>query len=158
MSVVADIVTSWRHPRGVVARHLANRASEPFAFSLLVAFLVLAYIAQWPNMSRAAFQQPDVPMAQRMLAAGLALLASIPVWYALAALSHLVARKFGGKGGYLGARLALFSALLSAAPLMLLQGLVGGFAGPGLLANGVGILVLVSFLYLWLNMLIEAES
>lgn len=158
MAVVSDIVKSWRDPRAVVTQHLQNRATEPFAFSLLVAFLVLAFVAQWPNMSRGAFMQPDVPLSQRMLAAALALLASIPFWYGLAAISRFVARQFGGTGGYLGARLALFAALLSVAPLMLVQGVISGFAGPGLLTNGAGVLVLVSFLYLWLNMLIAAES
>ncbi len=139
-------------------RHLLHRKTEPFAFSLLVAFLVLAFVAQWPNMSRAAFLHPDVPLAQRMLAAGLALLASVPFWYGLAAVSRGVARQFGGTGSYLGARLALFGALLSVAPLMLLHGILNGLAGPGMIANAGGILVLCAFVYLWLNMLIAAES
>lgn len=158
MAVVSDIVKSWRSPRAVIAQHLQNRATEPFAFSLLVAFLVLAFVAQWPNMSRAAYLQPDAPLTQRMLAAALALLASIPFWYALAGLSRLVARQFGGKGGYLGARLALFTALVSVAPLMLIQGTISGFAGPGPITTGTGVIVLCGFVYLWLNMLIAAES
>ncbi len=158
MAVVSDIVKSWRSPRVVIVQHLQNRATEPFAFSLLVAFLVLAFVAQWPTMSREAYLQPDAPLTQRMLAAGLALLASIPVWYGLAALGHVVAQAFGGRGGYLGARLALFTALLSAAPLMLLQGIIRGFEGPGVVANAAGVIVLAGFLYLWINMLIAAET
>lgn len=158
MAVVSDIVKSWRSPRAVIAQHLRNRATEPFAFSLLVAFLILAFVALWPNMSREAFLQPDAPLMQRMLATGLALLASIPFWYALAALSRIVARLFGGKGGYLGARLALFTALLSVAPLMLIQGVISGFAGPGQFTTGAGVIVLCGFIYLWINMLIAAES
>jgi hypothetical protein len=158
MAVVSDIVNSWRSPRAVIAQHLERRATEPFAFSLLVAFLVLAFIAQWPSMSRGAYLQPDAPLTQRMLAAGLALLASIPFWYVLAAVSRVIAGRFGGKGGYLGARLALFTALLSVAPLMLVQGMISGFMGPGPIANGAGVIVLCGFVYLWLNMLIAAES
>lgn len=158
MAVVSDIVKSWRNPRTVVAQHLQHRATEPFAFSLLVAFLVLAFVAQWPAMSRAAYLQPTVPLTQRMLAAGLALLASIPIWYALAAISRLVARQFGGKGSYIGARLALFMALLSAAPLMLAQGMIAAFSGPGTLATGAGIVVLLGFLYLWVSMLMAVET
>lgn len=158
MAVVSDIVQSWRSPRSVIARHLQRRPTEGFAFSLLVAFLLLAFVAQWPAMSRAAYLAPEAGLTQRMVAAGLALLASIPLWYGLAGLSHLVAHRFGGKGSYLGARLALFWALLSVAPLMLLQGMLSGFAGPGLLATAAGFVVLGGFLYLWLNMLIAAES
>lgn len=158
MAVVSDIVQSWRSPRSVIARHLQRRPTEGFAFSLLVAFLLLAFVAQWPAMSRAAYLAPEAGLTQRMVAAGLALLASIPLWYGLAGLSHLVAHRLGGKGSYLGARLALFWALLSVAPLMLLQGMLSGFAGPGLLATAAGFVVLGGFLYLWLNMLIAAES
>jgi hypothetical protein len=158
MAVVSDIVKSWRSPRSVIQAHLQNRKSEAFAFSLLVAFLLLAFVAQWPAMSRGAYLQPEAPLIQRMLAAGLALLASIPVWYGLAAISHLISRRFGGNGGYLGARLALFTALLSAAPLMLLHGVISGFAGQGPLTSAAGVVVLGAFLYLWLNMLIAAES
>ncbi len=158
MAVVSDIMQSWRSPRLVIARHLQNQPTEGFGFSVLVAFLLLAFVAQWPAMARAAYLHPEAGLTQRMVAAGLALLGSIPLWYGLAGLSHLVAQRLGGKGGYLGARLALFWALLSVAPLMLLQGILSGFTGPGALATVAGIFILGSFLYLWLNMLIAAES
>ena len=158
MAVVSEIVASWRTPRRVIAQHLAHRATEPFAFSLLVAFLVLAFVSQWPGMSRGAYLQPEVPLTQRMLAAGLALLASIPFWYALAGISRLVAQRLGGKGSYIGARLSLFMALLAVGPFMLVQGIISGFAGAGLVANGAGVLVLCGFLYVWVNMLIASET
>jgi hypothetical protein len=53
--------------------------------------------------------------------------------------------------------LALFWALLCTTPVMLLQGLVAGFIGAGTGATVVGVLVFAAFLYLWINMLIEAE-
>lgn len=158
MTVTSDILQSWRAPRKVMVRHLQRHPTEGFALSLLVTFLLLAFVAQWPAMSRAAFLEPEAPLTQRMTAAGLALLASIPVWYALAGLSHLVAQQFGGKGGYLQARVALFWALLSVAPVMLLQGMIRGFLGPGAVTTGAGVLVLCGFLYLWLNMLFAAET
>lgn len=158
MAVTSDIVQSWRSPRAVIQRHFKRHPTEGFALSVLVAFLLLAFVAQWPAMSRAAFLEPGAPLMQRMTAAGLALLASIPLWYGLAALSHLVARQFGGRGGYLQARVALFWALLSTGPFMLAQGLIRGFAGPGTLSTVAGLLVLCGFLYLWLNMLISAET
>lgn len=158
MAVVSDIVQSWLSPRLVMARHLQRHPTEGFAFSVLVAFLLLAFVAQWPVLTRAAYLQPEAGLTQRMVAAGLALLASIPLWYGLAGLSHLVAQRLGGMGGYLGARLALFWALLSVAPLMLLHGILSGFAGSGALATGAGIIILGGFSYLWLNMLIAAES
>ena len=40
---------------------------------------------------------------------------------------------------------------------MLLNGLVAGFLGQGTPALTVGLLVLASFLYIWVNMLIGVE-
>lgn len=158
MAVSSDIVQSWRAPRKMILQHLQLRQTEGFAFGVLVAFLLLAFVAQWPAMSRAAYLAPEAPLSQRMIAAGLALMASIPLWYGLAGLSHLVAQRFSGKGSYLGARIALFWALLSSAPFMLVQGMITGFAGSGAVGTVAGVVVLCGFLYLWINMLIAAET
>lgn len=157
MSVTRDIVQSWHSPKVVIRRHLARPVSEPFAFSLLVAFLTLAFIALWPGMSRIAYLDPARPLVQQMVAAGLALLATIPLWYALAAFSHVMARMLGGKGSYHGARLALFMALLAATPLVLLQGMTIGFLGQGAQATLVGAVAGTGFVAIWLVMLLEAE-
>lgn len=158
MAVTSDIVESWRRPRRVIRRLVRARPGEPFAFSLLVAFLVLAFVAQWPVAARATVLQPEVPLAQRLLAAGMALLASIPFWYALAAMSRLAARLLGGRGSYGSARLALFMALLAVSPLMLFQGLASGFLGSGPSVAATGVAVFAGFAYLWGAMLVEAET
>jgi len=157
MSITTDIVESWRRPRVVVRRHLARGQSEPFAFSLLVAFLVLAFVAQWPGASRAAFEGGNTPVAPRLLAIALALLATIPLWYGLAAASRLVARVFGGRGSWYGARIALFWSLVAITPLMLLQGMVSGLIGPGPGLTAVGILAAAGFVIFWALALIEVE-
>ena len=157
MSVTTDIVQAWRQPQVVMRRHLQRPKSEPFAFSLLVAFMVLAFVARWPFLSRQTVLQPDVPMVQRLVGAGLAMLALIPAWYLLAAVSHWIAKAMGGKGSYYSARLALFAALLAVTPGMLLQGLVAGMIGPGLQANLVAALVGLGFVWIWMSMLREAE-
>lgn len=157
MSVTDDIVQSWRRPRVVIRRQMARGVSEAWAFSLLVAFLVLVFVAQAPGLARASVLQPEVPLLQRLVAMGLALIATIPAWYLLAAVSHLVARAFGGKGGYYGARLALFWALLAVIPGMLLQGMVAGFIGPGPQLHLLAAVVAVAFIWIWVSMLIEVE-
>ncbi|MBN2630867.1 MAG: YIP1 family protein [Rhodobacteraceae bacterium] len=158
MSVTQDMLESWRRPRVVVQRHLSRGQSEPFAFSLLVVFLILAFVAQWPRASRVAFEVEGTPVAPQMLAIALALLATIPLWYALAALSRLVGRAFGGNGSWYRARIALFWSLVAVTPMMLLQGLVAGMVGPGPGLTAVGLLAGVSFLYFWINALIVAEG
>ncbi len=158
MAVTTDILASWRSPRAAVRRHLARGQSESFAFTLLLVFLLLAFVGQWPQASRDAFLADEPSVAPRLLARALAVLATIPLWYGLAALSRLVASALGGHGNWYGARLALFWALATVSPLMLLQGLVAGMIGPGPALLLVSAVVGVSFLWLWLTMLHEMEA
>lgn len=157
MSAVPDIVESWRAPARVVRRHLSRPRSEPFLFTFLVTFLVIAFVAQWPGAARQAHLQPDQPMVQSLVAMGLALLATVPFWYGLAALSRLVARALGGRGDWYGARLALFWALAVISPAMLLQGLTAGMLGQGAQANVLGAVVGLAFLVIWAQNLRETE-
>lgn len=157
MTVTTDMVATWRRPREILRRHLARGRSEPFAFTLLLVFLVLAFIGQWPSAAREAFQAGEPSAAPRILARALAVLATIPLWYALAALGRLVARALGGQGTWYGARIALFWALATVGPLMLLQGLVAGMIGPGSALSAVTLVVGAAFLWLWATLLHEAE-
>ena len=157
MAVTTDIVRSWRSPRAVMQSHLARGRSEPWAFSLLVSFMIVAFVAQWPGASRNAFYNADMPISAQMLAMGLGILAFIPIWYLLAALSHWISSAFGGQGDHYGARLALFWALVTVSPLMLLLGLVKGMIGPGPGLTAVTILTGLAFLVFWILNMIEAE-
>ncbi len=158
MAVTTDILASWRHPRASIRRHLARGRSEPFAFTLLLVFLILAFVGQWPQASREAFLAQEASVAPRLLPRALAVLATIPLWYGLAALSRLIARALGGHGSWYGARLALFWALATVSPLMLLQGLVAGMIGPGPALVAVSTGVGFAFLWLWFTMLHEVEA
>lgn len=157
MAVTTDILASWRSPRQAVRRHLARGVSEPFVFSLLLVFLILAFVGQWPQAAREAFQADEPSVAPRLLARAMAVLATIPFWYALAAASRLVARAMGGRGSWYSARLALFWALATVSPLMLLQGLTAGMIGAGPSLWLVSAVVGLGFLWLWLTMLHEVE-
>lgn len=157
MAVTDDIVATYRGPRTVMRRLLRGERHEARALTYLIAALVVIYIAQWPGLSRAAHFTPGVPLVQRMVAAFLAVLALIPAFYLLAALGHIAARAFGGRGDFFRARIALFWALLAVTPLMLLQGMVAGFIGPGLQATLVGVIVFAVFLWFWVSGLRVAE-
>ena len=158
MAVTLDIVESWRHPRVVLRRLLGQRRSEPFAFSLLVTGLILLYVSLTPFLAREAYLHPEQPLTQRLLASALAMGATLPVWYGLAALGHAVARVLGGAGGYYGGRIALFWALVAAAPALLVAGLVRGRMGLGPASNATGLLAAGVFLVFWVVMLHEAEQ
>lgn len=157
MAVTDDIVATYRGPGAVMRRLLTGERHEARALTYLVAALVVIYVAQWPGLSRAAHFEPDVPLVQRMVASFLAVLAMIPAFYLLAALGHLAARLLGGQGDFFGARIALFWALLAVTPLMLLQGMVAGFIGPGVQATLVGVIVFAVFLWFWVSGLRVAE-
>ena len=137
----------------------------------------LIFVAQWPRLSRDAYQAQLLEVARGFVPVG----GDVPVdpppdlqallggalmgwiflaplgFYGLAALSHLLVRPLGGQGTWFGARLALFWSILAAAPGFLFVGLVGGFLGPGpvLVACGTGLLL--AFLAIWGMSLWEAE-
>lgn len=158
MSASTELVATWAAPRAALRRHLARGVSEPFAFSLLLIFLILAFVGQWPAAAREAHAAAEASVAPRIFARALAVLATIPLWYGLAALGHILAQIPGGQGTWYGARIALFWALASVSPLMLLQGLVAGMIGPGPALWTVSLAAGCAFLWLWLVMLHEAEK
>jgi len=158
MAVTSDIVESWRRPRTVLRRHLERGVSEPFAFSLLFVFLLIAFIAQYPVAARETAMNPDKPLSAQLLAVGLGLLATIPVFYLLAAASRLVGRLSGGRGSWYGARLALFWALVTVTPLVLLVGLVAGMIGPGPQLTATGLVAFAGFLFQWIMGLSVVEQ
>jgi hypothetical protein len=157
MSVTLDIVESWRHPRLVVRRLLEQGRSEPFAFSLLVNGLILLFVSRTPFLRREALALPETPLAQHLLASALATAATVPFWYLLAALGHLVARALGGKGGYYQGRIALFWALVASSPALLTYGLVQGLTAPSPGSAALGGIAALVFVVFWAVMLHEVE-
>lgn len=159
MPVVSDIRAAWVRPDAFIARKLSDGVREDRAVAVLMGACGLSFVAQWPALSRAAHLDPSIPLDARMGGALMGVLFLLPLLaYGVAAISHMVARVMGGKGTWYGARLALFWALLASSPLMLLMGLTAGFLGQGVAATALGVVVFMAFLYLWLRMLIHAET
>ncbi len=157
MPVTSDIVATYRGPGRVVRRLLELGQREDRALVFVMAFCVVAFIAQLPSLSRRAHLEG---LELNMLMGG-ALLGTVIIlplfFYALAFVSYGAARLLGGKGSAYGARVALFWALLSSTPLVLLNGLVAGFIGPGPALTGVGLIWFVVFLWFWLSGLRQAQ-
>jgi len=157
MPVTRDIVATYRGPRRVVRRLLEMGPREDRALVMLLGACVVVFVAQWPRLAREAHlaEEPLNPML------GGALLAWVFIapllLYAVALISHGIARLIGGRGTGYGARLALFWAFLAASPLMLLHGLVAGFVGPGPGLQGVGLIWCGVFGWFWISGLYEAE-
>lgn len=158
MAITLDMLRSWRDPRGVIRAKLAEGPREDRALATVMGACLLIFVAQWPRLSREAFLDPSIPLQARMMGALMGVVFLLPlILYGVAAASHVLARAFGGKGDWFRARMALFWALLAVSPLMLLNGLVAGFLGQGAALTAVGVIVAAGFLYLWINMLVEAE-
>ncbi|MGA0542820.1 YIP1 family protein [Neotabrizicola sp. VNH66] len=170
MAVTTDILKTWRRP-GAVFRPRLAQATEPGALAVLMGACFLIFVSQWPALSRQAYlaqiaaeqvgTPPDqVPQLQALIGINLFVLMFMAplIFYAIAWLSGVVLRAFGRPVAPLGARMALFWALLATAPLMLFQGLIAGFVGPGPALTVVGFLVLLAFLWLWQRLLREAMA
>ncbi len=157
MPVTSDIVATYRGPGRVVRRLLDLGQREDRALVFVMAFCVVAFIAQLPSLSRRAHLEG---LELNMLMGG-ALLGTVIIlplfFYLLAFISYGAARLVGGKGSAYGARVALFWALLSSTPLVLLNGLVAGFIGPGPTLSVVGLIWVAVFLWFWLSGLRQAQ-
>lgn len=158
MGLAGDILSGWLRPRATIRRQLAGGVREDRALMLLMLGCAGLFVAQWPRLAREASLDPSVPLEARLGGALLGLMFLAPLGlYALAALSHLVARMLGGQGSFGTARLALFWSLLATLPGFLLHGLAQGFLGPVALTRIIGWAVLAVFLTIWFLSLSEAE-
>lgn len=158
MPVTSDITATYRGPRRVMRRLMEMGQREDRALAFLMGFCVLVFFGQMPRLSREAHlsgQDLNMLMGGTLLA--WVFIAPL-LLYAVAAVSHMVAKVLGGQGTWYTARLALFWSLLASAPLLLLHGLVAGFIGPGPQLQGVGILWLAVFVWFWISSLRQAEG
>ncbi len=131
---------------------------EDRALAVLMGACVLVFVAQWPRLAREAHLNTEAEFAQLMAGALMGWIFIMPlVLYGLAALTHLIAGLFGGRGTWYRARLALFWSLLASTPLLFLHGLVAGFIGPGTQLSVVGALWLLAFGIFWISGLRVAE-
>ena len=157
MPVASDIVATYRGPRRVMRRLLDMGTREDRALAILMAGCLVVFVGQWPRLAREA-HLTDQDLNPMLGGALMAWVFIAPLLlYALATVSHLVARILGGQGSGFGARMALFWAFLAASPLILLHGLTAGFVGPGIELQVVGALWLAIFLWFWTMNLREAE-
>jgi hypothetical protein len=126
------VAHAWRDPRGAMARQVSAGLSESRALAHLLLACALLWLASVPQAMRAAGAiDVDDPLSAALAAHLFGYLVVAPLmFYGLAVPVHLAARALGGRGGFLGARSALFWSLLVGAPLALLLALLA-VAAPG---------------------------
>ena len=150
MSIANDIAAMYRRPGEIMAQKLKSGPREDLAIAYVLGACALMFLAQLPRLSREAhLQGGDLDMMIGGALMGWIFIGPL-LFYVIAWISALVMRPFLGAGrGSWGNRMSLFWALLSAAPLFLLLGLVQGFIGPGLQATVIGMIWLAAFLLFW---------
>ncbi|SHG29746.1 YIP1 family protein [Cognatishimia maritima] len=157
MSITQDILATYRRPKSVAVRRQANGPREDRALAILMAACIVIFVAQWPRLSREAhLSETDIMPLIGGALMGWVFMAPL-FFYAIAFVTQLVLKGFGGTTGY-RARMALFWALLAGSPVILFQGLVAGFIGPGLLNNLVSLIWLVAFFVFWIAGLSVARN
>ena len=160
MALTTEIVRTYRAPRAVIRRLLDAGPREDRAIAWLMGACLIIFVGQWPRLQREAMLAPEgPPLDARIGAALFAWLFLAPLlFYGLAALSHIVALLFGGKGTWGRARVALFWSLLATSPLFLFQGLVAGLFGEGPEWRIASAATALAFLWIWGVSLREAET
>lgn len=158
MGVVTDMALSYRAPRKGLRNRLGAGENEGSALVTLMLACGLIFVAQWPRLSRVAFETGQE--LQMLLGATLlGWLFIMPlVFYVLAAAIGMVMRLVGSAATGFETRMALFWGLLCAAPLWLLWGLTAGFVGPGAATSLVGLLALAALIWFWGVMLADVAG
>ena len=126
-SLVVAIGRAYVDPRSAMARQITSGLSEPRSLFHLFLACGLAFLASLPNAVRAAQAlEIEDPLTGAVAAHLFGYLFVAPLLlYALAALVHLAACGFGGRGGFLAARAAVFWAAVLGAPIAMLLALAG---------------------------------
>ena len=156
MSLVLDILRTYRAPRSVLRRRIGPAVREDRALATLMAACVLMFVAQWPRLAREAFFDASITLEARLAGAlfGWLLVAPLAL-YVLALVSHGALRLAGSEARGYDTRMALFWAFLATAPLWLLSGLASGYLGSSLPAAVVSLAAFGAFVAFWVMGLAE---
>lgn len=142
------VLESWWAPRRVV-RGLSAMPDRVQLVVLMLAMLI-TLIGQAPGLARAAQLDPTVPLDARIAGAAMGTIFMMPLLaYAVAGLTGLLSRLTPWKLSPQHARLALFWALLAAAPATLLAGMVAGLIGPSPALTLTRAVAGLGFLFIW---------
>lgn len=160
--MVAAILRAYRDPRRAMAARIAAGGGEPRALAELMAACGLLFLASLPAAGETAGGLTIADALAAVVAAHLfGYLFVLPlVAYGLAALVHLAARAFGGRGDWPDARAAVFRAALLGGPIAVALALIGILAGGQRLPwmSWLGYAGLAFWIWLLAASLAEAEG
>ena len=150
MSIVQDIITTYRKPQQVFATLLDGVVSESRSLAILMGGCVGTFVSSWPALARQAhLETKDV--TDLMGGALLAWVFIMPlVFYVLAMMLWGIQRVLMGRARMDQVRIVLFWSFFASLPFMFLYGLVRGFIGTGAAQNIVG--------FIWFCLLYTSPS
>ena len=147
MSVVSNVLYTYRSPSKAFERMYARPDSEATSLGYLMGACFLTYVAQWPYLARQAHLE-EFNLQTSLAASLLAWLLIAPLLlYTLAIVLYFFHKFFKGSKSSAQIRVGLFWSFLAATPLMMLFGLVKGFLGHGTAESIVGFFWFVAFSY-----------
>ena len=151
MGILGKVFNAYADPRASMARRIAARPRESLLLVLIVLVSLVGFFAGIPSAVRQAAAFGDDGVLPGILAGRLmAALFATPLFvYALAALSHLVARLAGGQGYFWTSRLALVWALVLSLPFSVLG---------SILPSAFAIATVLPFLWYWAACLSQAHA
>ena len=147
MSVVSNVLYTYRSPSKAFERMYARPDSEATSLGYLMGACFLTYVAQWPYLARQAHLE-EFNLQTSLAASLLAWLLIAPLLlYTLAIVLYFFHKFFKGSKSSAQIRVGLFWSFLAATPLMMLFGLVKGFLGHGTAESIVGFFWFLAFSY-----------
>jgi hypothetical protein len=158
MGVVSDIMRTYRTPRAVLRHRIGPEENERTALATIMIACFLIFIAQWPRLSREAF---EAGQDLEMMVGGtlLAWIFIMPlVFYIIAGVLFAILKLARRPAVPYEVRMATFWALLAATPLWLFYGLTNGFLEAGAGTTIVGAVAFGAFAIFWVLGLIEVSS
>ena len=157
MSVVSNVLYTYRSPSKAFERMYARPDSEATSLGYLMGACFLTYVAQWPYLARQAHLE-EFNLQTSLAASLLAWLLIAPLLlYTLAIVLYFFHKFFKGSKTSAQIRVGLFWSFLAATPLMMLFGLVKGFLGHGTAESIVGFFWFVAFSYFIFCALVRAK-
>lgn len=159
MALTQDIIATYKGPKRVVARFLAQGRNEVRALLFVLIAGVLMFVAVAPYQAREAQLDPDIPLEARLYWSAFFYILILPIFIYLFALiiwglARIARRQITGYE----IRFTLIWALLASTPIMLLMGLTAGFIGPGIQLQLLGLIWVLVFGWFWVSGLLSADG
>ncbi len=164
MSISGDILRAYRGFGASMRHQLDSGVKEERILAYGVFAILITFIARTPGLieaskTAAAATADDVTwVAIFSTNLVVSFFFGLLLLYGIAGLSHVLAKIFGGKGSFFGARLALFWSLLVISPLALVSTMLKTLLPFEWLGLALDAALGLLFLFAWISCLVVAEK